>query len=296
MAISPDSRLLAASSDDGHVYLWDISDPAHPRALPPTAAGSEVVSVAFGAGSKYLAAATIDHKVHLWDLRTPGHARALSTLGGFKNYAWSVAFSPDSELLAAGGADNTIRLWDFSDPAHPRELGGSFVGPTHYVFSLAFSPDDKTLAASGGDGSVWTWSLADPSRPEVVSTLHAADPNGGTYAVAFTPNGQQLAAAGTAGQVTMWDTDVNAATEVECRLRGTPLTRAEWDTYVPGAPSEICARSRYSVAVRHEAAAAQVSPRGYGARRWRPIRRRSRAACGCCAAMRRRAGRMPLAR
>jgi hypothetical protein len=34
----------------------------------------------------------------------------------------------------------------------------------------------------------------------------------------------------------MWDTDVNAATEVECRLRGTPLTHTEWRTYVPGAP------------------------------------------------------------
>ncbi len=238
VAISPDSRLLAASSDDGHAYLWDITDPAHPRALPPIAAGSEVVSVAFGAGSRYLAAATIDHKVHLWDLRTPDHARALSTLGGFKNYAWSVAFSPNSKLLAAGGADNTIRLWDFSNPAHPREFGGAFVGPTHYVFSLAFSPDNKKLAASGGDGSVWTWSLDDPSHPSVVSTLHAADPNGGTYAVAFTPDGQRLAAAGTAGQVTMWDTDVKAATELECRLRGTPLTHAEWNTYVPGAPYE----------------------------------------------------------
>ncbi len=236
VVISPDSRLLAASSDDGHVYLWDVSDPGHPRALPPPATGSEVVSVAFGAGSKYLAAATVDHKVHLWDLSTPDHARPLGSLGGFTNYAWSVAFSPNSKLLAAGGADNTIRLWDFSNPAHPRELGTSFVGPTHYVFSLAFSPDNKTLAASGGDGSVWTWSLADPSHPAVVSTLHAADPDGGTYAVAFTPDGKQLAAVGTAGRVTMWDTDVDAATEVECRLRGTPLTRTEWHTYVPGAP------------------------------------------------------------
>lgn len=235
VTFSPDSHLLAAGSDDGNLYLWNIAHPHHPVPLAPLKAGAELVSVSIASGSHLVAAASVDHTVHLWDVRAPRRPRELPPLGGFKNYAWSVAFSPDAAMLAAGGADNTIRLWNVTDPSRAHLLGRPFVGPTHYVFSLAFSPDSHTLAAAGGDSSVWTWALTDPSRPAVVATLHAANPGGGTYTVAYTPDGTYLAAAGTAGTVTFWNTDIHAAIAAECRLRGTALTRSEWRTYVPGA-------------------------------------------------------------
>ena len=227
--------VLATGADDGQVRLWDVRDPAHPRELPPLATGGEVANVAFSPDGRFVAGASVDHKVHLWSVSTSG-ARPVAELGGFANYAWSVAFSPDSKTLAGGGADNSIHLWDIHDPSHPRPLGHPFTGPTHYVFSLAFSPDGKTLAAAGGDGSVWTWSIANPAHPVVDTTLRAADPGGGTYTAAFTPDGRYLAAAGTSGSVTFWNTSVAAAIRTVCKLRGTPITRGEWRTNVPGVP------------------------------------------------------------
>ncbi|HEY8302681.1 MAG TPA: helix-turn-helix domain-containing protein [Jatrophihabitans sp.] len=235
VAINPAGTMLAAGSDDDRVRLWDIHDPTHPRALPPLPTGGEIANVAFSPDGRFVAGASVDHKVHLWAVNASA-ARPVAELGGFSNYAWSVAFSPDSKTLAGGGADNSVRLWNISDPAHPRLLGRPFSGPTHYVFSLAFSPDGKTLAGAGGDGSVWTWSIADPAHPVVDTTLRAADPGGGTYTAAFTPDGRFLAAAGSSGDVTFWNTSVKAAMHTVCSLRGTPITRAEWRTNVPGVP------------------------------------------------------------
>ena len=235
IAFNPTGTMLATGADDGRVRLWDVRDPAHPNELPPLTTGGEVASVAFSPDGRFVAGASVDHKVHLWSLSASG-GRPVAELGGFANYAWSVAFSPGSTIIAGGGADNTIRLWDIRDPAHPKLLGSPFTGPTHYVFSLSFSPDGRTLAAAGGDGSVWTWSIANPAHPVVDTTLRAADPGGGTYTTAFTPDGRYLAAAGTSGSVTFWNTSVDAAIRTVCKLRGTPITRNEWRTDVPGVP------------------------------------------------------------
>jgi WD40 repeat protein/transcriptional regulator with XRE-family HTH domain len=228
---SPDAKLVAASSDDGFVHVWDITDPSAPKSLPNLDSGGLASSVAFSPDGRYLAAASVDRQVHWWDISDTAHAKTLPRLSGFDNYAFSVTFSPDSRTLAAGGADDTIRLWDITDPALPTPTGEPLTGPTHYVFSLAFSPDGKTLAASGGDGSVWTWRLGSTTAS---TALHAANPNGKTYAIGYTPDGNSLVAVGSLGRVTMWPTDEKQIINNLCTAGGDALTPAEWAQYVPG--------------------------------------------------------------
>jgi WD40 repeat protein len=230
--LSPDAKLVAASSDDGSVHVWDVTDPAAPKTLPSLDSGGLASSVAFSPDGRYLAAASVDRRVHWWDVADPAHAKAMPALSGFDNYAYSVTFSPDSRTLAAGGADDTIRLWDITDPALPTPVGEPLTGPTHYVFSLAFSPDGKTLAASGGDGSVWTWRLG--GAPATSTALHAANPDGKTYAVAYTPDGAALLAVGSLGRVTVWPTDEHQVVKDLCTSGGDALSAAEWAQYVPG--------------------------------------------------------------
>ncbi|MFG2039117.1 helix-turn-helix domain-containing protein [Dactylosporangium sp. NPDC048998] len=233
---SPDGRLVAASSDDGQVHLWDVTDPAAPETLPALDSGGQATSVAFSPDGRSLAAASVDHTVHRWDLRDPHTPRVLPPLTGFGNYAWSVAFSADSRTVAAGGADDTIRLWDVSDPAQPRPIGAPLTGPTHYVYGLAFSPDGHVLAAAGGDGAVWTWRLMPSEPPQLTTALQAANPDGKTYAIAFTPDGRSLIAAGSAGTITFWPTDEQQVAADLCATAGDPLTAQEWAQYVPGIP------------------------------------------------------------
>ncbi|GAA2649838.1 nSTAND1 domain-containing NTPase [Paractinoplanes durhamensis] len=230
---SPDGELVAASSDDGFVHVWDVSNPATPRTLPKLDSGGLASTIAFSPDGRYLAAASVDREVHWWDITDPAAAKEFPTLSGFDNYAWSVAFSPDSRTLAAGGADDTIRLWDITNPQLPTPRGEPLTGPTHYVFSLAFSPDSRTLAGSGGDGSVWTWKLIG-GQPATSTALHAANPNGKTYAISYTPDGKTLMAVGSLGKVTLWPTDEQQIVQSLCSSGGDPLTTTEWAKYVPG--------------------------------------------------------------
>ena len=99
---------------------------------------------------------------------------------------------------------------------------------------MTFSPDGKTLAAGVTDGTVWLWNLAVPAHPSLMATING--PNGHVYSVAFSPSGGVVAAGSADGTVRLWDTSAATAEAAVCANAGQPLTRLEWDNYVPGQP------------------------------------------------------------
>ncbi|GAB4499720.1 MAG: hypothetical protein OHK0052_15140 [Anaerolineales bacterium] len=151
MAISPNSRWLAAISGDDTVRLWDIQ---HPETTPRQInyAGG-VNAVQFSPDGRYLAAAGEDGTLKIWDL-SPLAVGPLS-LQAHNGAALVLAFSPNSRYLVSGGKDGRVLLWNFEalmrgSQAAPQPLGSH----ADWVTRLAFSPDGLLLAsAAGGDPS-----------------------------------------------------------------------------------------------------------------------------------------------
>ncbi len=235
LGFAPDGKLLASSDDGGQVRLWDVTDPAHPRALPSIDTGNgEVLGFAISPDSRLIAAASTDGKVHIYDIADPGRPVLLSTVGGFSSYAYDAAFTPDGRTLIAGSADGTVRLWNVTDPGRPRLLGGPLTGPTGDIFQVSVSPDGRYLAAGSTNRAVWIWDISDPARPRLTDELQAA--RDAVFSVQFGPHGRSLVAAGSARTLYLWRYHTAAATQMVCSHAGDPITRAEWARYIQGAP------------------------------------------------------------
>ena len=233
VAFSPDGRTLAAASWDSKVWLWNMTDPAHPARLGQPLTGPEylVSSVAFSPDGRTLAAASWDSKVWLWNMTDPAHpVRLGQPLTGPANSVNvnSVAFSPDGRTLAAGTDDGVtasgegkVWLWNMTDPAHPVRLGQPLTGPADSVNvnSVAFSPDGRTLAAGTDDDKVWLWNVADPAHPARLGQP-LTGPADSVGSVTFSPNGRTLAAASNDGAVWLW----NVADPAHPARLGQPLT------------------------------------------------------------------------
>ncbi|RZS40867.1 WD40 repeat protein [Herbihabitans rhizosphaerae] len=156
---SPDGRTLATGGDgEWRTRLWDVSDPAAPRAIEfPSGRDDVITARSFSPDGRMLAIWNESAKmVRLLDVSDPARPRELSRLPGHTGLVWMSAFSPDGRLLATAGADRTIRLWDVTRPNRPSHVG-TLTGHTDDVGAVVFSPDGRLLASTSTDRSARLW-------------------------------------------------------------------------------------------------------------------------------------------
>jgi WD40 repeat protein/serine/threonine protein kinase len=230
VAFSPDGGLLASSSKDKTVRLWNTASPGSCRVLSEYP--GEIYSVAFSEDGRQLVAA--GHRgVTLWDTQSwtaqrnlPGRFRSavftrdLQTIVAANKAGVTVLATarmrgsfalPDTSGPAVLSRDERqlatlsragIKLWDvskLSSNAAPRRT----IAWTQFEHSgeheLAFSPDGGIVAAGDSDGHVI---LFDPVSGRDLATFQQS---GRIDTLVFSPDGKALASASADQTVRLWD-------------------------------------------------------------------------------------------
>ncbi|WP_169982602.1 caspase, EACC1-associated type [Microbispora sp. H10836] len=202
VAFSAGGGLLAVSSHDGAVTLWNPADPRSPRLLSSFRAGARPLNeIAFSPREPLLAVSSADGTATLWDVRDPSRPRLAGNLHGHAGEVRDVAFSPDGRWLATASSDRSVRLWDVADPGSPWPLWESR-RRAKPLEAVAFSPDGGALVAGGGGNEVLKWDPRNLARPPIPLPLDGETP---IHDLAFRPGSRILVGASIDNFAHIWD-------------------------------------------------------------------------------------------
>ena len=144
---SPDGTLLAGSSADGTVSVWDSATGELVQRLFQKKPRTHVNSLVFAPARDLLVIGRRDSLRHWSTVDRDDHTRAL--LDGV--WVNSVAASLDGRVAIATN-DHNVMVWE---PALRERI--TFRGHTRRVQALGFAPDGETIASADTGGAIKVW-------------------------------------------------------------------------------------------------------------------------------------------
>ncbi len=266
LALSPDSKSLAAGSED-RILLWQGDgelgswgrQPPRRHAISPDLSedeGTYFYSVVFDPDGKLLAAGGEDGFVRVFEV--PESQRVWEPVWAYRRHeeaVYSVAFSRDGSRLASGGYDRRVVVWEARTGLVRRRL--QRLGR---VSSVAFSPGEANaamLAIASLDNTLALWDTRGSEPVEL--GRHGSS----IEAVAFSLDGQLIASCGLDKSVNVWDVGDRArlwsnpheheylVRSVSFSPNGATLASASWDKTIKlwdsrtGEPVEMPSRDTW---------------------------------------------------
>ncbi len=192
IAWSPRQHLLATSSFDSLVKIWDLTrQGSHPQRLEGHS--DWISSITWSPDGKLLASGSGDNTIRIWDVE---HGQTVRVLSGHGRTIFDVAWSPDGTQLASASGDGTVALWDTQNNFQLQQV---LLGHNGEVNCVTWSPIGRTLATGAGDATVRMW---DAESGEMIRILegHA----GPVYQLAWSPDGSVLASGSEDSTVRLW--------------------------------------------------------------------------------------------
>ena len=200
VSFSPDSKILASSSKDKTIKLWNVETGKPRRTL--TGHSGYVSSVSFSPDGKTLASSSADQSIKLWNVKPR------RTLTGHSGYVSSISFSPDGKTLASARNAEfderwNVELWNV-ETGEPRR---TLTGHSGYVSSISFSPDGKTLASARNVEFDERWNV-ELWNVETGEQRHTLTGHKDTVSsVSFNPDGKTLASGMANQTIKLWNVE-----------------------------------------------------------------------------------------
>jgi WD40 repeat protein len=157
---SPDAALLASSSDDGNIKIWDISSSDNQCRQTLGGHFDFVTLFIFSPDSKLLASIPGYDTIMIWDTSSDSGC-SLQTLGGHGGGIGLLIFSPNSKFLAAALDNGTIAIWNVASGSDSCQCPRILEGHSGSVNSIVFSHDSNLLASASPDCTVKIWDSDD---------------------------------------------------------------------------------------------------------------------------------------
>ncbi len=215
VAFSPDSTMLAASSLDKSVRVWNTGNWQR-RFVNHLDAGAEAVT--FTADNRGLIVAAEDNLVHVFDTQSGQKQRSLQ---GHSSALASVAVASGGRTLATGDRTGTVRLW-------PAEAGYQYrtLSPEGTAAkTVAYSSDGNNLAIGIANGSVQLWNS---QTEEMIRSLSGH--TGTVRGLAFSSDGSRLISGASDRTARVWDVESGECIQI---LNG-HTAPVEAVTFAPG--------------------------------------------------------------